>query len=247
VTAIVSSGLAMGMLGALVAVRFAEHNFIPTRERRWSASLSIFGRGVALARGDPEILLVLVATMMVNGASEIGGRLFPKRLLELGFPHDPDPVVWFTALGILTLAGGVAALRAVEAQIDGAGVAPRIYVLACLVGLVGLSTLALAPDVLSGSAGVLLVGGVAFPVTRAVSVIWVNRRTTSEVRATVHSFLSQAECIGEIVGGLALAVLAQATSISVALMTSGALIACAGGMVVRSRAGRAAAIAEAGS
>jgi hypothetical protein len=71
-----------------------------------------------------------------------------------------------------------------------------------------------------------------------VSVIWVNRRTTSDVRATVHSFLSQAETVGEIVGGLALAALARATSIPVALITAGALIAFAGAMVARSRADR---------
>jgi len=77
-------------------------------------------------------------------------------------------------------------------------------------------------------------------VTRVVSVFWVNRRTTSDVRATVHSFLSQAESIGEILGGFALAVLAQAAGISVALITSGALIALAGAMVARSRTDRAA-------
>ena len=62
---------------------------------------------------------------------------------------------------------------------------------------------------------------------------------TSDVRATVHSFLSQAETIGKIVGGFALAVLARVAGISVTLVTSGALIACAGVMVGRSRADRA--------
>jgi hypothetical protein len=46
-----------------------------------------------------------------------------------------------------------------------------------------------------------------------LSVIWVNRRTTSEVRATVRSFLSQAECAGEIASGFPLAVVAQAAGI----------------------------------
>jgi hypothetical protein len=75
---------------------------------------------------------------------------------------------------------------------------------------------------------VLLVSGIAFNVTRTVSVIWVNRRTTSDVRATVHSFLDQAECIGEIIGGFALTLLASA-----------ALIAFTGALVARSRADRA--------
>jgi MFS transporter, DHA3 family, tetracycline resistance protein len=70
--------------------------------------------------------------------------------------------------------------------------------------------LALAPDVIIGGIGLLLASGVSFSVTRAVSVIWVNRRTTSDIRATIHSFLSQAETAGEIVGGLVLLVTAQA-------------------------------------
>jgi hypothetical protein len=84
---------------------------------------------------------------------------------------------------------------------------------------------------------VLLINGISLTVTRAVSVIWVNRRTTSEVRATVHSFLSQAECAGEIASGLPLAVVAQAAGVPAALMSSGALITCVGAMVARSRAG----------
>jgi MFS family permease len=236
-TGIVVSGAAVALLGLFVAAQFSEDNFTRTRERRWSASLSIFRRGLTLAQRDHEILLVFAATLTINGVGVIAW-LFPKQLVNLGFPNDP--LLWYTALGILSSVVGVVALRIVEARIDDVGVARRTYAFACFAGLLGLIVLAYAPNALTGGVGVLLVGGIAFNVTRAVSVIWVNRRTTSDVRATVHAFLSQAETIGEILGGLALAVLARATSISVALMTSGAVIACAGALVARSRADRSA-------
>ena len=236
-TAIVVSGAAMGLLGLFVAARFSEDNFTPAREQGWSASLSIFRRGLTLARRDQEILLVFAATLIINGAGVITW-LFPKQLVNLGFPSHL--ILWYTALGILASAVGVVALRVVEARIDGIGVARGTYALACFIGVLGLIVLAYAPDALTGGVGVLLVGGIAFNVTRAVSVIWVNRRTSSDVRATVHSFLSQAETIGEIFGGIALAVLAQAAGISATLLTSGALIACAGAMVARSRSDRSA-------
>ena len=86
--------------------------------------------------------------------------------------------------------------------------------------------------------GVLLVGGVGWTVIRAVSVIWVDRRATSDVRATVQSFLGQVESMGEIVGGLVMGVLAQATSLTVALTCSCAMVTCAGLVVTRSHAGR---------
>jgi MFS family permease len=235
-TAIVVSGLGMAVVGIFVAVRFSEHNFTRTRAQRWTASLSIFRRGLALAAHDHEILLVFAATMIINGAS-MTAWLFPKQLVILGFPHDP--VLWWTAIGILSSGVGAIALHIVEARIDGVGIARRTYALACFIGLLGMLALAYAPDFLVGGVGVLLTSGIAFNVTRPVSVIWVNRRTTSDVRATVHSCLSQAESIGEIFGGVALAVLATATDIPVALVAAGALIAFTGAMVARSRGDRA--------
>jgi MFS family permease len=200
-TAIMASGVAMALLGLFVVTQFAEDNFTPTHKPWWSTSRSIFRRGVTLARRDHEILRVFAATALINGAS-MAAWLFPKQLLDRGFPNEP--VLWYTALGILSFGVGIAALRIVEAHIDRVGAAGRMYALTCLIGLLGLLVLAYAPAALIGSVGVLLVSGVAFNVTRAVSVIWVNRRTTSDVRATLHSFLSQAESLGEILSGLAL-------------------------------------------
>jgi MFS family permease len=233
-TAIVASGAATAALGLYVAARFTEDNFTPVRGQRWDASLSIFRHGVGLARRDHEILLLLAATTLINAASMVTW-LFPRQLIDRGFPNDP--VLWYTALGIASFAVGAVALRIVEAHIDRAPAARRAYAFACLIGAGGLIVLAAAPDALVGGIGVLLLSGVSLTVTRAVSVIWVNRRTTSEVRATVHSFLSQAECAGELASGFPLAVVAQAAGIPAALITSGALISCVGVMVGRSRAG----------
>ena len=143
--------------------------------------------------------------------------------------------MWFTGLGIVAFAAGALALRLVEARIDGEGVARRVYAAACFLGALGLIVLAGAPSSIIGSAGVLLVGGIALTVTSAVGALWVNRRTTSDVRATVQSFLAQAEYAGEILCGVVLGALAQLTTITVAFACSAALIACAGVLVVRSR------------
>jgi CHASE2 domain-containing sensor protein len=50
----------------------------------------------------------------------------------------------------------------------------------------------------------------------------VNQQTTGDVRATVHSFLAQAEYLGVIVWGLAISVVARFARLPLAL------IACAG-------------------
>lgn len=237
--AIVAAGSAMVVLGAYVVLRFTEHGFEPTREHRWQESKDIFRRGVELSRRDHEIVLVFLAMVLISSGAEAFDRLYPRRLVDLGFPQEPDPIVWFTVLGVSTLVVGAAVLHLVEARIDGVGVARRVLAAGCFAGAVGLIMLAHAPGDVVGIAGVLVVSGIAWTVVRSVSVIWINRRATSDVRATVQSFLGQAESSGEILGGLAMGVLAQATSITVALTGSSALVGLAGVLVVRSKAGRA--------
>ena len=174
---------------------------------------------------------MFAATMLVNAAA-ITTWLFPRQLVDLGFPHDL--VLWYTGL-IAASAAGVVALRIVEARIDGVRAARASYALACFLGMAGLLVLAEAPDALLGCLGVLLVSGIGYNVTRAVSVVWVNRRTPGPVRATVHSFLSQAETLGEILGGGTLAALAEAAGIAATLLTAATLLAGTGLLVARSR------------
>lgn len=239
--AIVIAGAGMIALGLLVALRFTEHNFTPTREHRWRASASIFRRGVTLARRDEQIMVVLAATFLINGAAQGSEFLVPKRLIGLGLPQEPDPIVWLSLLGLSALALGALALWGVQSRIDGVGLARAFYAAAALVGCLALLVVALAPGVEVGIAGVLLVSGIAWPVTRAVSVVWVNRRATSEVRATVHSFLSQAEAFGEICAGVVVAVIARAWGIEAAFVAASVLAACAGLLVVSAHASRRAA------
>lgn len=237
-TAMVFAGAMMVLLGLYVQARFSEQHFTPTRTQPWHTAKTILLRGAALARHDDEILVVFAATFLVNGAAEVFGRLYPKQLVELGVPERLDPIVWFTGLGILTFMTGALALRLVEARIEHVSVARPVYALACGIGSLGVLMVASAPDAIAGSAGVLLVAGIAWTVTRAVSVIWVNARTTSDVRATVQSLLAQVEYLGEIICGVALAALAQRQSIAWALVGACVLVACAGVVVARGPAAR---------
>ena len=233
--AMIISGVGMAVVGIYVAVRFAEDKFVPAKVEKWTNSLSIFRRGLSVSRRDNEVRLVLVATIVINGAAMISW-VFPRQLVDEGFPGNP--VLWYSALGILSLLVGVLALHLVEMRIQGMGVARRAYVLTCFLGALGLLVLAYALNAVIGSVGILLVSGVAFNVTRTVSTIWLNWRTPSDIRTTMHSFLSQAESVGEIAGGAALAGLARLSGIVPAIVVCGALIALAGAIVARSRADR---------
>lgn len=237
-TSIIVAGICIVVLGVVVALGFPEQHFTPATGARWSAARDILGAGLLLARRDRQIMLMFAATFLVNGAGEVFGRLYVRQLVDLGFPAKPDPVVWYTALGLVMLLAGALVLRVIEARIDGAQVARRSYAAACVLGAVGMIVLANAPDDVTAAVGVLLVGGISLTVLRLVGTIWVNRRTTSNVRATVHSLLAQAEYVGEIVIGFGLALVARATTVGVALTAAAALMLVAALLVVR-RAERA--------
>jgi MFS family permease len=237
-TGVVVSGLTMLALGVVVALRFPEEHFTPVDpDRRWHAGISLLSSAVRLARGDRVLLLLSSAWLLVNGSGEAYGRLADRRLIDLGFGAGDEPIVWFTALGLVTLTLGSGALRILEHRIADEDVARRSYIACCAAGVVGLALFASAPDARYAIGGVLLTTGCANPgaVVRALTEISVNQRTTSGVRATVHSLFSLAEHIGEIALGLMLATVAVATSLTASVVGSAALLALAGGLVSHTR------------
>lgn len=221
---IVIAGTAMMSLGLYVALRFTEHNFVPTRTARWAASWTTFRRGITLVRRSRAILLIFAGTFLVNGASDAAGRLTQKQLLNLGLPTAPDPILWFTGLGVIGLIVGALVLRLVSNRINGSHAATD-YALAALVGVLAMLLLAFARDPVAGAIAVVLLSGIVNPLTRIISTIWINTRTTAGIRATTHSFLAQLEYLGEIVCGLTIAAVARLTTLPLALTACAILFA----------------------
>jgi hypothetical protein len=227
--AMVAGGVAMAGLGAVVVARWPEARRAPVeRGELLAASVDVARQGLTLARTDRLIGVVLLATLCLNGGAEGFGRLFERHLIRLGMPSAPDPIIWFAAVALVAAGIGATTLRYVEAWVEGAGVARRVYVTSCAVATVGLIVFAQAPNAASAVAGALLVSGIGLPTARVVSTILINRRATSDVRATVHSLLSQAENAGEIVFGLPLALTAAFTSPPIALTASAVMVAIGG-------------------
>lgn len=225
---IVLAGAAMLALGVVVAVTFPERNFTPARagHRRTGhlrAALGIARRGARLALRDRTLFALVIITVLVNGAADAFGRVYPVRLAELGFPNDQDGTLWFTLLGIAGLLTGALALLAVERRIHDEPGARSALIMACAAAAAGVALLALAPNLAWAVLAILVASGAALPLIRTVMTIWVNRRATSDVRATVHSFLAQAEYVGEIACTSALATVAGAAGLTGALLPAAGL------------------------
>ncbi|MEV0231598.1 hypothetical protein [Nonomuraea sp. NPDC050786] len=135
-----------------------------------------FGRKKAIVASH-----VLMATAMaVTG-------LFPSFV-----PLMPAQMLWGVSwTGDLRHRG--LALAAAQRRLDSDGGA-RTF----LAFPVSLVLLDLASSLPLGVAAVITTKGIAMPLVRTVTTIWVNRHTDSDIRATTHSFLTQAEYAGEI-------------------------------------------------
>lgn len=233
--AIVTAGALMGAL-ALVVGRWPETGFVRDADtgpvlRSVTTTLRV---AIDVARGDRMVRSTVIGTAFVFGGVQAFGRLREQRLLALGMPTEPDPVVWFAALGVIGFVTGAILLRVLEGRIDRPG-APRVaYVLAALAGAVGLLLVALVGSVVPGAVATVLVM-VADPLVRTSATIAVNRRTDGNVRATVHSLLWQSAHVGTIIFGLSLAAIAAAASTAASLAAAASLLVGAALLVVRAR------------
>lgn len=237
--AIVACGATFLVSAAFVAVTFPERGFTRNASDHVAASMTILRSGIALARRDHQILLVLAATMLFNSGAEAIDRLFARHLVDLGLPSEVDPIAWIVALTVVGSLAGVMALKWVESRISADGAPRRLYVGSVALAVLGTIVMAAAPEIYTGLAGTFITRGVAWSVIPVVATTWVNQRATSDVRATVQSFLGQAESVGEIGGGIALGSLAQAAGVPLAFSVSAACFTLAGILVFRSKAGRA--------
>lgn len=223
--ALVTAGIMSLLLAVGVAATFTELNFSRSDGGHIAESKTIFRNGVRLARGDRQLVRVLAATVLFNSGAEAVDRLFTSRLVDLGLPQSPDPVVWFTAVSVVGALAGIVALHWIESRVEAEGAPSRFYVAAGFLAAVATLLLAAAPEIISGLAAVFLARGIGMRVVPVVAAIWVNQRATSDVRATVQSFLGQAEAIGEVGGGIALGIVAQQLGLSTALVCSASLFA----------------------
>jgi MFS family permease len=238
-TSVVLFGLLMIALGLHVR-RFPEAGFTPApADQRWCRAAAVARGGLGLVRRDSEVLLIVVGWLFANGADAGYGRLVEEQVIGTDLAAT-QAIVWFSVLGLAVLGVSAVLLRIVERHIDRPATARRAFLAGCTAGTVGLLVFAYAPDRRVALAAVVLASSAVHPgsVVRAVTEIWVNRRSACAIRATVHSLLSQSEHVGELAFGLGLAALAQATTGTTSITASAALLATAGLVITRTRPGR---------
>ena len=237
--------LAIAAAGYL-AVTMPEAGFESPRRRRnmsdapriqrtsaWRDAVTLWKRGARLVRHEPSLLAVTISAAIAAGAWEANDRLSALRLFDLGLTQldGREAVLFFGAAWFVMSALAIPMMmwlhRHLErSEADEASARRDAFLLArfLVIASAGAFALALSPwfaVALIGWAILDVASETAYSLTEAMA----NRHASSSVRATVVSFVGQAQAVGEVSIGLGLGVVAQIVSLPVALAIAAALFA----------------------
>ena len=219
-----------------LAVTMTETGFVRGRlsglsaRGAWREALTILRHGAALALRRRTLLAVVSAATITGFASEAIERLDTLRLVELGLPDydGGEAVLFFGVVWIIMAALSIPVMIWLRHRLARPDTARDARLLARLLIVAGAGALALAISpifavALAGWTVLDVAGETTYPLAEAMA----NREASSAVRATVISFLGQAEALGQVLGGVTLGLVAQLVSVPVALASSAGLLALA--------------------
>jgi len=238
---ILAGGVLFLALGAYLTLfmpeqRYQQQPMSPGERCRQFAGT--FKDGISTAKLRPALIGILAAGFFYGFYSEGYDRLWQAHILEsftipgAGWfsPAYASPemsaVFWNAAFKIVLMSLAVVATKAVETRIDHEAMTSLVRMLMGLstILLVALLGFALAGNLIVSLFLVLIIG-VSREVIYPIYTTWVNHRLPSNVRATVLSFSSQVDAIGQTVGGPIVGVVAKQVSIMAGLLTSSAMLA----------------------
>jgi len=174
----------------------------------------LFTQGIEASR-RPALRILLIATVMTGVGSEAVDRLNVARLDQIGLPQTISTPLVIGAVVVTEMVGSILMLLLFSRRLTGKGLVPTSVILHIGTGI-GVAFVAVTGSITVALVALVVVGMLR-EVAETVTIAWTNHFTASSNRATVHSFVGQAESLGEISGGLVLGIVAQSTGIASAL------------------------------
>jgi DHA3 family tetracycline resistance protein-like MFS transporter len=230
---IILAGVGMMALGVVMLVRMPERHMhrLPRAERTTLAHMrSTMMAGFHVAARRPLVRTLIIISLVSGAAGEAFDRLGNIYLIELDFPEvfgTDDVVVWFAVIGIATTIIEVLASEAFRRLVPSAfTVGSPGNTMAVLAAVQVLATLLFA---LTGSVWVILgsrmIRAVAGTLMKPVEAAWLNRSLDPGTRATVLSFRSQMNAVGQMGGAPPLGWVASSVSVRSALLLTALVLA----------------------
>lgn len=238
-TLILVSGAGWMLLTILLAFLMPETGFKPARPEERSTFQqmgAILRKGLGSVRRRPNLLAVLGVTLFFSLTFGLD-RLFTWHFVnnfDLPIPFGNNALGFF---GLLDLGGillSILLTRQVEKRF--ASLAPRrvsrlMFVIIAITAA-AIAAFGWAPFLWLAVALFLVIyslGEVSDPLLLA----WMNQRLDADVRATILSLVGQAESIGQALGGLFVGLLANLSTVPLALLAISALLLPVLGLILR--------------
>jgi len=228
---IVVGGFFYATQALFVALFMPENNFkpIPMRKRETFQSMkNVFVAGIRLVRRNEVFLIVIITGVLFGAFSEGFDRLWTPYMIEnFTFPSigNLKPVVWFGIISMvaafLTIIVSEIFKRKTNLSNHRSAVKSLLLTNALLIfGVIGfgISTSFTMAILLYWFAAVFR--EVRGPIYNA----WANQNIASNVRATVLSMCSQADAVGQFVGGPILGIIASFVAIKVSIIVAGLIL-----------------------
>jgi DHA3 family tetracycline resistance protein-like MFS transporter len=193
------------------------------------ATLAAGARATAQRRG---LVVLATATLLTGFASEVVDRLDIRRLEALGLGGSVDAVVVVAAIGSLEATIAAVVLFGARRRLHTSSLPAALGLLYAVSG-VAIAALGLVASLPVAAVALVLQGGLR-TATEPIVTAWTNTEAPSAQRATVHSFIGQADSVGQITGGILLGVVAEVASVPTALTMSAALFVIAAAVPVGS-------------
>jgi DHA3 family tetracycline resistance protein-like MFS transporter len=222
------SGIGLVVLGLAMAIAMREEGFSPDRGGGVGRSfVQTLKRGAHEVRAH-HILLLILATAALHGASTEGfDRLADFHLLrDIGLPPlgNLDRIVWFGIMDGVALLLGIGLLGWLKgrAHLEGHAAVARILAGVDLILILGVVAFGLMGSFWPALIAFWIVGALR-SVREPVFEAWLNQGLEPATRATLNSLGGQADAVGQAAGGPALGVVATRVSVPGALVVSGLL------------------------
>jgi DHA3 family tetracycline resistance protein-like MFS transporter len=238
---ILVGGILFLVLGTYLVFFMPEDGYTPQpldTRTRWQQFFGTFRQGISVVKVRPALISILAAGFIFGLYSEGYDRLWQAHILErftlpamnfleLRFDGvEMTATFWNAAFKLVLLGLAALATKVAEKQLHHPKMnnLARGLLLLSLVLFAGLIGFALAGNLLAALACALLIG-VTREVIYPVYTTWVNHRLPANVRATVLSFSSQMDAVGQTLGGPIVGIVAKQVSITAGLLTSSAMLA----------------------
>ncbi|RNI21717.1 MFS transporter [Flexivirga caeni] len=232
------------VLAVVMAPLMPETRFKPTpaeEQRHWDQLRATFLTAVRAARRRGVVRSFTAIAVLAGVSSEVFDRLWTAHVIDTfrlpAVGGLSGATTWFTIYALigalLSLAVSLVANRIAGDRIN-ATHPTKLLASLVLVQVTGIICFA-GFGALWPALAAMWIRDAARNLSYPVQSAWLNRNIGSEARATTISVTSQADALGQVVGGPTLGVLASRTSIPIAMTVSALLYAPAAALYARIR------------